>query len=151
EALPPAVVKGKADPIRVWRVLGDREARPAVGAAFVGREHELRLLGQLFDRVVQTNTGQLVTVVGEPGMGKTGRVEGSPRRTEPAARWLSGRCVPYGESVTLAPVADMVRDVAGLPASGDPAVMRARLRDLVSTMEHEEEDGRRLLVVLQTI
>ena len=152
EALPPATVKGKADPIHVWRVLGERTGPPAGEMpSFVGRRHELRLLGQLFDRVVASATGQLVTVVGEPGMGKTRLVEEFRGVVEGRARWLAGRCLPYGESVTFAPAADMVREVAGFGAADDPARVRDALATLVADLRQDDEDGRRLLSVLRTI
>jgi class 3 adenylate cyclase/tetratricopeptide (TPR) repeat protein/ribosomal protein L40E len=152
EALPPATVKGKADPIHVWRVLGERTGPPTGEMpSFVGRRHELRLLGQLFDRVVASETGQLVTVVGEPGMGKTRLVEEFRGVVEGRARWLTGRCLPYGESVTFAPAADMVREVAGFGAADDPARVRDALATLVADLRQDDEDGRRLLSVLRTI
>ncbi len=152
EALPPATVKGKAEPLQVWRVLGGRTA-PAVtdAPAFVGRRHELRLLGQLFDRVVESSTGHLVTVVGDPGMGKTRLVDEVRAATEGRARWLTGRCLPYGESVTVAPAADVVREVAGCGAADAPEAIREALRSLAAGLQQDDEDGRRLLSVLQTI
>ena len=150
EAQPPAAVKGKAEPLRVWRVVGERERGAAAdAAAFVGRGHELRLLGHLFDHMVDSSTGQLVTVVGEPGIGKTRLVEEFRAATEARARWLSGRSVPYGESVTFAPVADIVRDVAGLGAADEPGRVQEALRALVETVRVDDEDGRWLLSVLQ--
>jgi hypothetical protein len=152
EALPPATVKGKAEPLQVWRVLGERTA-PAVteAPAFVGRRHELRLLGQLFDRVVESSTGHLVTVVGDPGMGKTRLVDEVRDATEGRARWLTGRCLPYGESVTFAPAADVVREVAGFGSADDPEAIREALGSLAAGLQQDDEDGRRLLSVLQTI
>ena len=151
EAQPPAVVKGKAEPLRVWRVVGEREPGPvADAAAFVGRRHELRLLGQLFDLVAESSTGRLVTVVGEPGIGKTRLVEEFRAGTEARARWLSGRSVPYGESVTFAPVADVVRDVGGIGAADEPGRVQEALRALMEKVRLDQEDGRWLLPVLQT-
>jgi tetratricopeptide (TPR) repeat protein len=152
EALPPATVKGKAEPLQVWRVLGER-TNPVVAEApaFVGRRHELRLLGQLFDRVVESSTGHLVTVVGDPGMGKTRLMDEVRAATEVRARWLTGRCLPYGESVTFAPAADVVREVAGCAAADDPDRIRDALGSLASALQQDDEDGRRLQSVLETI
>jgi class 3 adenylate cyclase/tetratricopeptide (TPR) repeat protein len=152
EALPPATVKGKAEPLQVWRVLGEGTGRPvAEMPSFVGRRHELQLLGQLFNRVVESATGQLVTIVGEPGMGKTRLVDEFRGRTDERARWLSGRCLPYGESVTFAPAADMVREVAGIGAADEPARVGEALETLAADLRYDDEDGRRLLTVLRTM
>jgi class 3 adenylate cyclase/tetratricopeptide (TPR) repeat protein len=152
EALPPATVKGKAEPLRVWRVMGERTSPAETEApAFVGRRHELRLLAQLFDRVVESSTGHLVTVVGDPGMGKTRLVDEVRDATEAGARWLTGRCLPYGESVTFAPVADVVREVAGAAAADEPAAVVEALGSLAAGLGNDQDDGRRVLAVLQTI
>src|SRR5439155_6898988 len=89
-------------------------------------------------------------VVGEPGIGKTRLVEEFRAVAEARARWLSGRSVPYGESVTFAPVADIVRAVAGIGAADEPGRVQEALRALVEDVRLDDEDGRWLLSVLQT-
>src|SRR5205823_5306010 len=54
---------------RVLRVLDTRRRRPR--APFVGREHELELLRNSYDRAVRDRRTNLVTVFGDPGVGKT--------------------------------------------------------------------------------
>src|SRR4029450_7176495 len=75
QELDPVRVKGKADPVPVWRLRGaasatgvERPRRP--GAPFVGRQNELGLLRDLFERAVAERTVRLVTVGGGPGVGK---------------------------------------------------------------------------------
>src|SRR5215212_1026330 len=69
QELDPVRVKGKADPLPVWRLLGARsrtglEAVRRAGAPFVGRQAELGLLKELFERTMAERTVRLVTVVG---------------------------------------------------------------------------------------
>jgi hypothetical protein len=76
EELPPASLKGKAEPVRVFHAkaphagLGVDLTRTHAGA-YVGREIDLALLKGLFDKSVAASSVQLVTVVGEPGIGKS--------------------------------------------------------------------------------
>ncbi|MGZ4110341.1 MAG: adenylate/guanylate cyclase domain-containing protein, partial [Actinomycetota bacterium] len=74
ERLPPSRVKGKAEPIIVWQVFGERDpgttARVST-TSFVGREHELRLLEEVLDRATTTSTPQVATITGEAGIGKS--------------------------------------------------------------------------------
>jgi class 3 adenylate cyclase len=76
ERLEPVVVKGKAEPLAVWRPL---QARARFGTdvtrthatPLVGRELERPLLVGTFERAAAQRSCQLVTVVGEPGVGKS--------------------------------------------------------------------------------
>src|SRR5439155_15187730 len=73
--LEPVSVKGKAEPISIWRARGAR-SRPGVeieaaATPFVGRVAELGLLEQTFARTVSESQIQLITIVGEPGAGKS--------------------------------------------------------------------------------
>jgi class 3 adenylate cyclase len=77
QELPPVSVKGKAEPIPIWHAirvrsrLGADLAQPAPPAPLVGREDELALLEQAYGRAVHEPGIRLVTVTGEPGIGKT--------------------------------------------------------------------------------
>src|ERR671925_367086 len=93
EELPPAMVKGKAEPLRVWRVIGEGPgaAVPGLAApAFVGRRRELRLLEEAFEHVRGTSSGRIFTLLGEPGIGKSRLVQALGDRLEGSARWLTG-------------------------------------------------------------
>ena len=73
EELEPFTAKGKADPIRLWRVVGERTARGRTRptAPLVGRRRELELLRETVSRARDERCAQLVTVVAEPGIGKS--------------------------------------------------------------------------------
>src|SRR5215217_3910089 len=68
--------KGKSEPISVWEAVAARspagvDVRDNSAAPLVGRNRELRLLVDLFDRVREERSPQLVTLVGAPGIGKS--------------------------------------------------------------------------------
>ncbi len=115
-------VKGRAEPLRTWRILSaaDRAQplRAAVVAPLIGREAELDLLVNTFERSRRDARAHLVTIYGEPGVGKSrlarefvGGLEG--------ATVLAGRCLPYGEGITYWPLAEMVKAAAGI-SDDDP-------------------------------
>jgi class 3 adenylate cyclase/tetratricopeptide (TPR) repeat protein len=153
EALPPAMVKGKIEPITVWRVLGERaEQVPRVApATFVGRAHELALLHEAFDRATRTTSAQLVAATGEPGIGKSRLVEEFRRQLGDGPRWVTGRCVPYGEAVTFAPVAAIVRQLAGIGPADDAVETAAALERLAAQVEAEPSDREWLASRLEPI
>ena len=76
EGLDPVELKGKAEPTRLWRVVQARgrfgvDIMRAPTTPFVGREVDLALLQQIYDRTLRERSVQLVTLVGEPGVGKS--------------------------------------------------------------------------------
>jgi class 3 adenylate cyclase len=91
EELGPVRVKGKAEPVPVWRLKGARsrtgvEAVRRAGTPFVGRRAELELLKGLFDQTLADRTARLVTVVGSRGWASPGSWPSwpPPSRTGPS-------------------------------------------------------------------
>ncbi len=76
DELEPAVLKGKAEPVRVFWAKASlarfgTDITRTHDSAFVGREIDLAVLKGVFDKTVAAAAPQLVTVVGEPGLGKS--------------------------------------------------------------------------------
>ena len=134
--LPPLALKGKERPVPVWEALAATalaERRPLGFAPLVGRDQELALLSDIWLRVVREARPHLVTILGEPGIGKSRLVAEFERRCCPDAMVLHGRCLPYGEALGYGALSAMIKEAAGVTAVDDSAVARARLGDLVRT------------------
>jgi class 3 adenylate cyclase len=114
EAVEPLAVRGKAEPVTAYRLVEVLPAAAAVmrrlDAPMVGREAELRLLVAALDRAIAQQRCELVTVIGEPGMGKTRLLVEFEAKTTGRARVLHARCPSYGEGITFWPLAEMVQD-----------------------------------------
>jgi class 3 adenylate cyclase/tetratricopeptide (TPR) repeat protein len=115
----PLEIKGRPEPLWTWRAVRVHEPHRVAVAPFVGREAELELLANSLARAVRDRRGQLVTVFGEPGLGKTRLVTEFVESLERVTT-LSGRTLPYGEGVTYWPVASMIKASAGI-RDDDPA------------------------------
>ena len=103
------------------RVVRRRDGRPL--SPFVGRTREFSLLeGALKDAA--KGTGQVVGIVGEAGMGKSRLIEEFRRSVGDSARWVEGRCLPYGRARPYLPVLDVVRDLTGTSQSDEPGIVR---------------------------
>ena len=117
EELAPFTAKGKAEPIRIWRVLREREtASPSPMAALVGRARELALLRDSLARASVERCAQLVTIVAEPGIGKSRLVFELQRLLGEEVTWLQSACAPYGDANALAPLGAVVRELLGVDA-----------------------------------
>jgi class 3 adenylate cyclase len=140
-ALEPVAVKGKSEPIPVWRATGARsrfgvdvELRPQ--APLIGRDHELNLLKDLFGRVARDQVVQLVTVVGEPGVGKSRLVWEFQRHIDDLpdlVSWRQGRCLPYGEGITFWALGEIVKSHAGILENDAPNEAADKLRVAVAS------------------
>ncbi|MBA3364988.1 MAG: AAA family ATPase, partial [Actinobacteria bacterium] len=117
----PVDLKGIEEPVWAWRALGavvGPQPRGRMEAPLIGREAELELLQNTFERVRRDERAQLFTIYGEPGVGKSRLARDFVAGLE-GATVLSGRCLPYGEGITYWPLAEMVKVAAGI-ADDDP-------------------------------
>jgi class 3 adenylate cyclase len=128
-------LKGKTQPVSAWRLLSVLPdipgfARP-LATPFIGREQELAALEAAFERTAAERCCELVTVLGEPGIGKSRLLREFAAAAGGRARVLVGRCLPYGEGITYWPLVDIIREVAG----GEP---RAVVSALLANDENAE-------------
>ncbi len=146
---PPVTLRGRSTRSTVWLALGTRDTRMPVtdieSTPMVDREHERSLLINALHRTVRTSAPQLVTVFGEAGIGKSRLLRElsrhAARQTEPAVHWLVGHCPPFGEELSYAPFADMVRTHAGVLSSDDPATVTSRLAGALAALVPATEAG----------
>jgi class 3 adenylate cyclase/tetratricopeptide (TPR) repeat protein len=115
----PLEVKGRTEPLWTWRAIRAHDSSRLDAAPFGGREPELELLENSFSRAVKDRRAQLLTIFGEPGLGKTRLVTEFTAGLERATT-LCGRTLPYGEGVTYWPLASMIKASAGI-RDDDPA------------------------------
>jgi class 3 adenylate cyclase/tetratricopeptide (TPR) repeat protein/transcriptional regulator with XRE-family HTH domain len=102
-------------------------ARRALGE-FIGRDDELAALRGPLAKV-EAGQGQVVGVVGEPGIGKS-RLVYEFRRSlgHRQVSYLEGRCLSYGGSVPYLPIVDVVRANCGIVEADAPGVVAERVR-----------------------
>jgi tetratricopeptide (TPR) repeat protein len=118
EPVEPLELKGKAKPVAAHRLVSVHDApERSHESRFVGRDAELALILQAWTRVLEDRECELVTVVGEAGVGKSRLVAEALASID--ARIVSGRCLPYGEGITYWPVVEVIKQLDALPS--DPA------------------------------
>ena len=120
-------VKGLAEPVRSWRLIGfgeaAREDRP-----FVGRRVELIRFKDALGSCRASGTGETMVVRGEAGIGKTRLVEEFQDLAENAGFTCHTALVlDFGAGIGQDAIRTLVRSLLGLRASSDPAASRSAL------------------------
>lgn len=115
----PLTLKGKTDPVPAYAVtaaeLQEQVAPPAPDRGpLVGREQELAVLEEICRTAAEKRVPQLVTLVGQPGVGKSRLVEELLARTQ--GRPLVGHCLSYGEGITWWPLVEVLRQLGDVRA-----------------------------------
>jgi class 3 adenylate cyclase/tetratricopeptide (TPR) repeat protein len=107
-------LRGKAAPVPAHRLRAFNTApERSHETTFVGRAKELEELGRAWQRACGGRKCELVTIVGEAGVGKS-RLTAEARRSIDG-RVVSGRCLPYGEGITYWPVVEVVKQLDARP------------------------------------
>jgi predicted ATPase/class 3 adenylate cyclase len=141
--------KGKSEPVPVWRATA-AQSRLGVDVAhearseLVGRERELGVVRDAFERARHEHTPQLLTLVGVPGIGKSRLVYELQRIVDADPElitWRQGRCVAYGDGVTLWALSEIVKAQAGIVEQDAPGEVERKLSDAVADVLAETGDA----------
>jgi class 3 adenylate cyclase len=141
-ALGPVAVKGLADPVEVFELVGAASTRMRSQAfaargltRFVGRQAELEALRQALERA-GTGHGQVVAVIGEPGVGKT-RLFYEFIHSHRTQGWLilESHSVSYGKATAYFPVRDLLKAYFQLDDRDDGRTMREKLTGKLLTLD----------------
>ena len=139
--LGPVPVKGLADAVEVYEVTGAGAARTRLEAAarrgltrFVGRGPELEQLRGALDRASRGH-GQVVAVVGEPGVGKS-RLFWELLHSHRVHGWLivQSASVSYGKATAYLPVIELLRGYFEIDSRDDPRKIREKVTGKILTL-----------------
>ena len=138
DAVEPLDLKGKAQPVEAHRLLvvhEGAERRPE--APFVGRERELASIHEAWERALAERRCELVTIVGEAGVGKSRLVAEALASVD--SRVVQGRCLPYGEGITYWPVVEVLKQLGASPSDdGATGAIRSLLGETDVATSAEE-------------
>ncbi|HZC13027.1 MAG TPA: AAA family ATPase, partial [Thermoleophilaceae bacterium] len=155
QAVPPLEVPGKSQPVQAFRLLDvaakDRGIDRGLSSPLVGRERELQVLREAFDRTVSAGTCELVTVVGPAGVGKTRLTSDFVRSLGSAATAVTGRCLSYGQGLTFWPLREIVAELAGTEDGDSPDEVLARVTRLLPADEDRATVAERIAGALAVV
>ena len=147
QRLDPIALKGVSESVSPFVVIGERAVIEGVTTSFeatlVGRKDELQVLQDHFDQVVREETPQLLTLIGDPGIGKTRLISEFATEVAGDATVLYGRCLPAG-GVTLWPLREILRALADLTGTDSPEVALDKIKtfvgELLTASEKDEKN-----------
>jgi class 3 adenylate cyclase len=146
EPLGPLRVKGKADPVPVYKLMGLRtypgswrglEER-GINSPLVGREEEVAVFTRCLDQLLE-GRGGLLFIRGEAGLGKSRLVAEVKRRTaaRPAA-WLEGRTFSFSQTISYWPFLEIIQADAGITADDAEGQRWAKLEGRIGSLFPED-------------
>jgi class 3 adenylate cyclase/tetratricopeptide (TPR) repeat protein len=157
ERVGPLFLKGKTEPLTAYRLIGVshrrsglRESTPSRTASFVDRTSELAILHNVL-RQVEDGRGQVVGIVGEPGIGKS-RLVAKFRQQLARERvtWVEGRCLSYGSAIPYLLALDLLRSNCGILETDTPDMVAGKVHSGLREVGIDpDEDGAVLLHLLE--
>jgi len=133
-SLGPVSVKGLGETVEVFELTGATPTRTRLQVAarrgltpFVGRDAEMDQLRVALERA-RAGRGQVVALVGEPGVGKS-RLVWELAHSHRTAGWLvlESSSVSYGKATAFLPVVDLLKAYVGVEDKDDPRRVREKL------------------------
>ena len=137
-------VKGKSVPIPVFSVVAPRAVpEPVRGlegmrSPLVGRQAEWDQLQAAMEQLSR-GRGQIVSVTGEAGLGKSRLVAEMRQQTADSLRWVEGRCLSYTESVSYRPFHEIVQKLIGIQLDDSEAEAWNKLREALEEQLTSQE------------
>lgn len=145
-------VKGRTEPVVVFRTAAARRPGEGPGAArhvavrapLIGRDAELRAVGEAIEAAAATSTGRILAVIGEPGLGKSRLLEEAHRAADESRHdvlWLEGRSLSFGQTLSYWPFLDLIRRwIQVTEETPAPETYDALRRKLSETVRDDVDD-----------
>ncbi len=154
-ALEPVRVKGKAEPVPVYRLLGPRSrpepvrglAHRGISSPLVGRDAELEAIHDCLERLRQ-GQGGILFITGEAGVGKSRLMAeireqtlakvGIPSQGCSSQQWLEGRTLSFGQSISYWPFQEILWRYAAISEDDSEATAWTKLERKIHTLFGDE-------------
>jgi class 3 adenylate cyclase/tetratricopeptide (TPR) repeat protein len=133
EALEPAKLKGKSEPIPVYKVLSIKEEpitvhrQSGLRADLIGRNAELTQLQEAVERL-KTGTASIIAVCGEPGTGKSRLIDEFKCSLDlDKIRWREGHAYQYAQNISYFPLIDLMNRAWKIEEGDSPTTVRDKI------------------------
>ncbi|HLO26627.1 MAG TPA: adenylate/guanylate cyclase domain-containing protein, partial [Geobacteraceae bacterium] len=146
EALEPTPVEGKADPVRIYRVLS-RKDQPSkihrltgLRAELIGRKAEMAQLSEAVEKL-RKGKGSIIGICGDAGTGKSRLVEEFKATLDlKEIQWREGQAYAYSQNVPYFPVTDMMKRALRIEEGDPPSKIREKVEGRIERLLGRRED-----------
>ena len=146
EALEPTKVKGKAEPISIYKVLTAKEEpvkvhRPSgLRSDLIGRKAELAQLQEAIERLKE-GKGSIIAIGGDAGTGKSRLVEEFKASLDlDKIRWREGHSYPYSQNIPYFPLMDLLNRAWRIEEGDPPDRIREKIESGVERLLGTREE-----------
>jgi class 3 adenylate cyclase len=153
--LGPVPIRGLPDPLEVFEVLGTGAIQTRLQAAaarglspLVGRQTEVAALYQALEQAWEGH-GQVVAVMGEPGVGKS-RLVWEVLQALPTLGWcvLASRALAYGTTTPYLPGIELLKAYFGIETGDDVRQRRSKITDTILALDRALAPGLSAILAL---
>jgi len=139
--LDPAVIKGKAEPIKAYKVLSPK-GKPikihrlhGLRADLIGRKVEMSQLASALQRLTEDKKGSVVTICGAAGTGKSRLVEEFRSSLKlDNLQWLEGHAYPYSQNIPYYPIIDLLNKTLEIDEGDSSEMIREKIQTGISEL-----------------
>ncbi|MEE9594791.1 MAG: adenylate/guanylate cyclase domain-containing protein [Candidatus Hydrothermarchaeales archaeon] len=146
EALEPTKVKGKAEPIRIYKALSSKEQpsttrrHHGLRAELIGRAVELAQIGEAAQKL-RKGKGAIFAICGETGTGKTRLVEEFKATLDlKDVQWLSGQAYAYSQNTPYFPLIDLFNRGFRIKEGDSPEEVKKKVESGVEPLVRKPDD-----------
>jgi len=133
-------LKGKAEPVAAYRVVGERERTVRRLTPLIGRDDELSVLDEVFGGLAE-GSGAIVAITGEPGIGKSRLVAEARSRWDGRVRTVMAQGVSYAQAIPYYPLRELLRGFLGLGVGDPEARVRLELKAQLGSALEDRADA----------
>ncbi len=146
QALEPIFIKGKPDPLPIYKVLQRKkkefapkdQAGRSIYSEMVGREAEMEQLKAVLVSLTK-GKGGIVNIIGLPGTGKSRLVaEIKKEKVVDQLVWFEGRALSHGQNLSYHPIAGIIKSWAGILEEENPQSVEFKLRNAIERILPDE-------------
>ncbi|MBF8258483.1 MAG: hypothetical protein HW377_857 [Actinobacteria bacterium] len=146
EALEPAPVEGKAEPVRIYKVLSVKD-QPSkihrltgVRAQLIGRKSEMAQLSEAVEKL-REGKGSIIGICGDAGTGKSRLVEEFKATLDPKEiQWREGHAYAYSQNIPYFPVTDLLRRALRIEEGDSPTKIREKVAGGIELLVGKQGD-----------
>jgi class 3 adenylate cyclase len=146
ESLEPTTLKGKTEPVQVYRVLEQKE-RPVtihrlsgMRANLIGRKAEIAELGEAVENL-RSGKGRIFSICGDAGTGKSRLIEEFKAALDlEEIQWVEGHAYAYSQNIPYFPLIDLLNRAFQIEEGDPPKKVRERLESGIEHLVGKKED-----------